>query len=356
MKIAFPTPRQRDLLIGAAIVALLFLGLFLNNRFYLDILITSMYFSVIAAAWNIMCGFAGQLSLGHVAFLGVGQYTSVLLFTRLGVTPWVGVFAGGLTAMLLACFVGMLALRLKGPFFALATLALSTILQLLTIRFQNFTNGSSGITIPFQPRFANIIFVSPKPYYIIFIVLLMFVLLMTIYMRYSRLGSNLIAIRENDLAASTLGINLFKNKVIALMISALFTSIAGSLYAQYTLFIDPVNSFSPVVSQKAAILSIIGGAGTIFGPILGGLLLTPIEIMLRAWLGSTYQGAYLIIYGIILIFVILVIPNGVVGTVSQSFRSKKSQRIESRISASEDKSEEDDAAYNITDSVNRNEY
>ena len=161
-----------------------------------------------------------------------------------------------------------------------------------------------------------------------FLILLLIVLVTTISIRHSRLGSNLIAIRENDLAASSLGINLFKNQVIALMISAFFTSIAGCLYAQYVLFIYPLGAFDIIISQKAAIFSIIGGAGTVFGPVIGGLVLTPTEIMLRTWLGSTYQGAYLIVYGVLLIFVILVIPNGVIGSIAQYFMHRRSLRIE----------------------------
>jgi len=319
---------KRDYIILGGALLVFLLGLLVENKFYLDILITTVYFSIIASAWNIMCGFAGQLSLGHVAFLGVGQYTSVLLYMKLGVTPWVGILVGSAASMLLACFVGMLALRLKGPFFSLSTIALSTILQIMVIKFAGLTNGSSGITIPFRPSFGNMIFSSYKPYYLLFLILLAAVLALTIHIRYSKLGSNLIAIREDDLAASSLGINLFRNKVIALMISAFFTSMAGCLYAQYMLFIDPVGSFNTVISQKAAILAIIGGAGTVFGPLIGGLILSPTEIMLRTWLGSTYQGAYLIIYGVLLIFVILVIPNGIAGTASQHLLRKRSIRVE----------------------------
>ena len=159
-----------------------------------------------------------------------------------------------------------------------------------------------------------------------FLLLLLIVLIANICIHHSRLGSNLIAIRENELAAASLGINLFKNQVIALMISAFFTSIAGCLYAQYVLFINPEGSFDVVMGQKAAILSIVGGAGTVFGPVIGGLTLIPTEIMLRTWLGSTYQGAYLIVYGVLLIFVVLVMPKGIIGSIAQYFMHKRSLR------------------------------
>ncbi|MDR2528584.1 MAG: branched-chain amino acid ABC transporter permease [Synergistaceae bacterium] len=322
------SPKQRDLIFCAILIVSLFSGLVVDNKFYLDILITSTYYSIIAVAWNIMCGYTGQLSLGHGAFLGIGQYTSVLLYTKLGLTPWLGVFAGGVMAMLLAFLIGVLVLRLKGPFFALSTIALCTILQILAVKFTDLTGGASGITIRFDPALVNIIFRSYKIYFTIFVILLLVVLVTTIRVRHSRLGSNLIAIRENDLAASSLGINLFKNQVIALIISAFFTSVAGCFYAQYVLFIYPEGAFDIIISQKAAILSIVGGAGTVFGPAIGGFVLTPTEIMLRTWLGSTYQGAYLIVYGVLLIFVILVIPNGVIGTIAQYFLHRRSLRVE----------------------------
>jgi len=320
--------QTRDRLICLIVAAVFLVGLTVENKYYLDILINVAYYSCIASAWNVMCGFAGQLSLGHVAFLGVGQYTCVLLYTRLGVTPWIGILLGSMMSLLLACFVGFLALRLKGTFFSLSTLALSTILQILCVKFDKLTNGSAGITIPYRPATANMIFASPKWNYLLFVILLWTILMVTVYIRYSRLGSNLIAIREDDLAASSLGINLYQNKVIALAVSAFFTSMAGCLMAQYVLFINPQGSFNSVISQKAAILSIIGGAGTVFGPLIGSVILTPAEMFLRAKLGSSVQGAYLIIYGVILIVVILTIPNGIMGTLANKSRSKKSSAVE----------------------------
>ena len=314
--------KNRDYLICAITILILLTGLLSDNKYTLDILITMVYFCTIASAWNIMCGYTGQLSLGHGAFLGLGQYTSTLLFTKMDISPWLGMLAGGLMAMLLAGLVGILALRLKGPFFALATIALTTILEIFAVKFDNITGGSVGITIPFKPALANMIFKEYHPTYFLFVCLLAVVLVTTILISRSRLGLNLIAIRENDLTAASLGINVFRNQLYALLISSFFTGVVGTLYAQYVLFIDPAGSFSVVVSEKAALISIIGGAGTVFGPLIGGILLAPTEIFLRTWLGSTYQGAYLIVYGVLLIFVILTIPNGIAGTISAYIKKK----------------------------------
>jgi branched-chain amino acid transport system permease protein len=224
-------------------------------------------------------------------------------------------FAGTIVAMILAFFVGLLALRLKSFFFSLSTIALVTIFQVLAVKFDGITGGSIGISIPYEPSFKNMIFKEYKPSLILFILLLLLVLLTTVYISKSKLGANLVAMRENDIAAASLGVNLLKNKITALCISAFYTSLAGTIYTQYTLYIDPVGSFNLVTSQKAAILTIVGGSGTIFGPLLGGLILGPTEILLRGWLGSTFQGAYLVIYGLLLVFVVLVMPNGIVGAI-----------------------------------------
>ena len=317
--------KYRDYLVCAAALLILLTGLISDNKYTLDILITMVYFCTLASAWNIMCGFTGQLSLGHGAFLGLGQYTSTLLFTKLDISPWIGMMAGGLTAMLLALLVGLLALRLKGPFFALATIALTAILEIFAVKFDDITGGSVGITIPYRPSLENMIFQGYHPTYFLFVCLLAVVLIVTIVINKSRLGSNLVAIRENELTAASLGINVFRNQVYALMISSFFTGVVGTLYAQHVLFIDPAGSFSVVVSEKAALISIIGGAGTVFGPLIGGILLAPTEIFLRTWLGSTYQGAYLIVYGVLLIFVILVIPNGIAGTLGAYIKKTASK-------------------------------
>lgn len=311
----------------AALGVLLLLGCFVQDKYTLDILITTLYFTSIAAAWNIMCGYEGNISLGHAAFMGVGQYTMVILYTKSGLSPWIGMVLGMLLSMLLALLVGLLALRLKGFYFSLATIALATIIQIFALRWVDLTGGAVGITIPYEPSFGNMIFKGYLPTYILFAVLLIAIVITTLVMSKAKLGSNLIAIREDELAASALGINTYKSRVYALLLSAAFTSIAGCFYAMYTLFIDPYGAFNAVVSQKAAILSIIGGAGTVAGPIIGGFILGPMEIFLRTWLGSTYQGAYLIIYGIILVVVVLVIPNGIYGTIKEKIRLRGRKEV-----------------------------
>lgn len=284
-----------------------------KSNFTLDILISTIFFCSMAAAWNIVGGYAGLVSLGHVAFMGIGSYISTILFLNMGLSPWIGMFVGSIGSMLLAYLIGMLTIRLQGPFLVLSTMALASILQIFAIKFDKITGGSVGLSIPYKPSFYNMVFKSYNTYFILFVLLLAAVIAVTIFIKNSRMGSYLIAIREDELAAAALGINVFKTKLNALLLSAFFTSIGGSLYVQYMLFMDPASAFSPAFSTKVAVLTIIGGAGTVLGPVVGGMILVPVEIFLRIALGSTYQGAYLLVYGILLIVVILVIPDGIVG-------------------------------------------
>jgi branched-chain amino acid transport system permease protein len=308
---------------GIFLFILLAFSIFIKDQYWLDIIITTVLMAAMAGAWNIVGGYAGLLSLGHATFFGIGSYTSTLLFLKMGVSPWFGMFFGAAFSMIAAYIIGILTIRLKGPFFALVTLALSQILEIVTIKFGSFTGGSNGLNIPFQPKWQNMIFQNYQIYLVLFIVLLAAVIFTSIYIENSRFGSNLIAIRENEQAATSLGVNAFQNKLRALLLSSFFTSLGGSLYAQYILFIDPTTSFSINYSTKFVILTIIGGMGTIIGPILGGIILTPFEIFVRAWLGSTFQGAYLLIYGIILIIVILLVPEGIVVKVKRLIGRRK---------------------------------
>lgn len=322
--------KEKEYLVIAIIGIAFLMGIFVDNYYIMDIFITTLYFTSLACAWNIMCGFTGNLSLGHASFMGLAQYTMVILYTKLGLSPWAGMLLGMVVSMVLALFIGVLSLRLKSFYFTLSTIALTVIFMLLSIRFDGLTGGSVGITVPYKPGFANMTFNDPRVYFVLLAIILVGILLFTTRMSKSRFGSNLVAIREDDVAAASLGINIFKNKVIALVISAVFTSLIGCVYMMYVLFIDPLSAFNTVVSNKCAILTIIGGAGTVFGPLIGGLVLTPTEILLRSWLGSTYQGAYLIIYGIILVCVVLYIPNGVYGTIKNKLAHARSVREEKK--------------------------
>lgn len=308
---------KRDYYLITIIVIILSFTALIKDKYILDIFISTLYVCIVASAWNIFSGYTGLMSLGHSIFIGIGQYTSTLIFINLSISPWIGVFIGAIFAVFISFFVGIMTFKLKHYYFALSTIALNTIMHVLAIKLDNITGGSVGINIPFRPSFTNMIFKNYQSYLIMFLILLFFVLISTKYIEQSKLGINLKAIKEDDIAAASMGINVLKTKLITLSISAFFTSITGTLFVQYTLFVDPEGAFSLELSIKAAMLSLIGGIGTLFGPLLGGVILGPIERFLRSWLGSTYSGVYLIIYGILIIIVVYAMPNGLYGKLTE---------------------------------------
>jgi branched-chain amino acid transport system permease protein len=295
-------------------IVLLGAGFFADNNYYLDILITIVFYACMASAWNIVGGYAGQVSVGHVAFLGLGAYTSTILFLKLGVSPIIGIPLGGVVAMALALGIGFLTIRLHGPFFTLSTIAIAEILMVLAIRFHGLTGGSEGLNIPYEPSVYNVVFKSYFVYYTLFVALMAAIVAVISYINTSRTGYYLRAIREDETASSSLGVDILQFKLRALLISAFFTGVGGALYAQYLLFIDPHTVFTVAFSTKVAALSIVGGIGTVIGPIVGSFILTPLEIFLRSQFGGTYQGLYLLIYGVIMLAVIVLIPKGIYGT------------------------------------------
>jgi branched-chain amino acid transport system permease protein len=302
-------------------VGLLAVLLFTRNPFYLNILFMILLYAGLSGAWNIIGGFAGQLSLGHSAFFGIGAYTSGLLFVKCGVPPILGIFAGMGTASLLAAVIGIPCFRLKGPFFSLATIAIAEVLQILAVYFKKITEGSEGLSIPFQPSFYNLIFESRNHYALAGFFFLLLVLGLSYWIQNSRLGYQLAALRDEDQAAETLGVNTFRAKMTALWISGALTAAGATLFSQYILFLEPHSEFSINVSVNLALISMIGGLGTCIGPLIGSFLLIPLQEFLRTWIGGKYQGLHFIIYGGLLIAVVMFMPKGVIAFFSRKYDS-----------------------------------
>lgn len=297
----------------AAIVILLFVPLLLRNPFYQDLLIQIFFWGTLASAWNLLGGFAGQISLGHAAFFGIGAYTSTILYLNFGISPWIGMFVGAGISSVVAVIIGLPCFRMKSHFFALATLAFAEVIRLLASYWRDLTNGGVGLQIPNDVGFANYIFESKTTYVYVIMSLFLGILLVSSILSRSRLGYYLIALREDENAAESLGANTTKSKLIALIISVVFTSMGGTFYAQYYQFIDPDIVFTSYVSIQLALLSIIGGIGTILGPIIGASFLVPLEVSLRGWLGGVASGLNFVVYGVILICAVRYFPNGIYG-------------------------------------------
>jgi branched-chain amino acid transport system permease protein len=288
-----------------------------SNAFAIDIGIRVLLFAFIGVAWNLMGGYAKQLSLGHAAFFGLGAYTSTILLIRFEISPWVGMLAGGVVAMLASLPIGALCFRLRGPYFAIATIATAQVLMLLFLKFRDFAWGAEGTTIPNLGDAPLMMQFDGKiPYYYIALALLTIGLLITYAIERSWIGYYLVAVGEDEDAAEAVGVDALRMKRYIYLISAFLTALAGTFYVQYIYFIDPQVAFSFNVSVEAALVSIVGGIGTLWGPVLGTVLLEPTSALLQSWLGSGRGGVQLTVYSLILIAVILYRPAGLIGVLT----------------------------------------
>jgi len=311
-------PRASVLWLGVLVAVAAVLPL-VSGAFAIDIFIRVLLFAFIGVAWNLMGGYAKQLSLGHAAYFGLGAYTSTLLEINHGVSPWIGMFAGGLVAALASLPIGALCFRLRGPYFAIATIATAQVLMLLFLKFRDFAWGAEGTTLPNlgdAPLMMQ--FDGKAPYYYIALALLASGLGITRLIERSWMGYYLVAVGEDEDAAEAVGVNATRIKRHVYLISAFLTGLAGTFYVQYIYFIDPNTAFSFNVSVEAALVSIVGGIGTLWGPVLGTVLLEATSAMLQSWLGSL-GGVQLTLYSLILIAVILWRPAGLLGVLTEAW-------------------------------------
>lgn len=265
---------------------------FVSSSYILHLVILIMFYAVLSMAWNVLGGFAGQFSLGHSAFFGLGAYTSTILFITWKLSPWIGMFVGAGFAVLCSLPIGSLCFKLRGPYFSMITIAFAEVLRLLFLSWGSITGGAVGILVPLlgdSPL--EFQFLSRAPYYYILFVIMLSLLAITYRIRRSHIGLCLLALREDEEAAESIGINVIRYKLLALSISVLFTAIAGTFYAQYILFLHPDDAMSLNLSIDIALPTIIGGMGTVIGPILGSFLLTPLSELIRSTLGGRISGS-----------------------------------------------------------------
>jgi branched-chain amino acid transport system permease protein len=277
------------------------------------------YFGYLGARWNLLAGYAGLASLGHAMFVGTGAYTSTALLMHFGLSPWIGMWAGALFSLILGFFLGYLAFRygLKGHYFLLVTIAFSEILKILVLNIRSL-GGGSGLAIVLRGNpFWQFQFTQKSTFYYVILLMLIGVLLLTHLLLQRRTGYYFVAIRENEELAEASGINVLKYKLIAFSLSGVLTSLGGTFYAQYFCFIDPPTTFGLIVSVDLIIPCIVGGLGTLFGPIMGAFIVIPIGEIARSYLGGGTGGVHLIIYGSLLITVIIFMRTGIMGLFSK---------------------------------------
>jgi branched-chain amino acid transport system permease protein len=307
--------------LGVLAVVLIALPLVATSSFAIDISIRILLFSFIGVAWNLMGGYAKQLSLGHAAYFGLGAYTSTILQIDFDVSPWIGMVAGGVVAALASLPIGWLCFRLRGPYFAIATIATAQVLMLLFLKFRDFAWGAEGTTIPNLGNAPLMMqFEAKAAYYYIALGLLAIGLAITYRIERSWMGYYLVAIGEDEDAAEAIGVDAPRIKRDIYMISAFLTALAGTFYVQYIYFIDPATAFSFNVSVEAALVSIVGGIGTLWGPVIGTVLLETSSALLQSWLGGSLGGVQLTVYSLILMAVILWRPTGLLGVLTDAYR------------------------------------
>ncbi|MBI2207054.1 MAG: branched-chain amino acid ABC transporter permease [Candidatus Rokubacteria bacterium] len=304
-----------------AVLGLLALPLTLSS-YALTIFIFIFFYAFLGQAWNIVGGYAGQLSAGHAAFVGIGGYTAAMLSIEHGVTPWIGMFAGAVLAGALGALIGYLGFRfgLRGFYFVLLTVAFAEVCRILVSNI-DAVGGALGLYITFTGNPRHFQFQDQRAYYYIALALMLLATGIAALIERRRFGIYLRAIREDEMAAEAAGVDAFRYKMFAMIVSSSLTGLGGTFYAFYLFSLQPNTVFGIPLSVEIIIRPIIGGTGTLVGPILGSFILTPLGELSRHYLGqSGLHGAHLVAYGLLLIAVVLFLPNGAYPWLRARFR------------------------------------
>ncbi len=301
-------------LMGAAgALVLLLAPLAAPNPFFHHLLIMVLFSTLLGVAWNLLGGYAGQVSFGHAAFLGVGAYATMLLHLKLGWSPWLGLAAGGALATLIAVPIGLLCFRLRGPYFSLATLAVAEIVRLVALNWESLTAGPQGLLITQLPEltlFGHAVdWESKLPFYYIAALLALLAMGANHFIAQSRLGAYLLAVREDMDSAEAAGIDTVRTRVVALALSAALVGLAGGFYGLYFRYVDPDAVFSVALSVEMVFIAVVGGIATTGGPIVGAIFLVTISEVFR----ERFQSGHLIFYGLFMMLIVRYLPEGIWG-------------------------------------------
>jgi branched-chain amino acid transport system permease protein len=315
------TGLRRDLLaIAALVVFVLAYTFWVDSGVWLTFLMTVLYAALLAQAWNILGGMGGQFSFGHALFFGCGAYVQAIAQLSWGLNPWVALPVSMGVAALVGLGTGALSFRygLKGSYFALVTLAFAEVFRVLAVS-ASFTGGGVGLLVPLRESAANMQFGSRKGYIVLVLAMLVAALITTAWLRHSRAGARLQAVRDNEDAARALGVNPFVTKLGAITMSAAFMGAGGAFYVQVYQYIDPAIAFGAHTSVEALVAAIVGGMGTLWGPLAGALVLHVLSEATRNMFGAL-PGINMVIYGTLLILIVMFLPRGLMGLVQRRRR------------------------------------
>lgn len=304
------------------VAAALAYPLVFTQPFPRDLMIRVYLYAFLASAWNILAGYCGQISLGHALFFGVGAYTSTLLVREAALSPWLGMLAGAGLAVAISQAIGYPVFRLRGHYFAIATIAVGEIAQTLVINW-DWAGGARGVFVPIRrpDSMVNFQFHDSKAvYYYIALALLALALGITAWIARSRAGFYFRAVREEQDAAASLGVPVARAKQRAMALSAGLTALGGTFYAQYILFIDPESVFPLSLSILICLVAVLGGVGTLWGPVVGAVVLVPLSESTRILLGGSGKALDLLIYGALIVVIAVLQPAGLVGLLARRRR------------------------------------
>ncbi|MFL6808099.1 MAG: branched-chain amino acid ABC transporter permease [Bradyrhizobium canariense] len=282
-----------------------------------------LLYAIAASAWNIVGGYAGQVSVGHVVFFGCGAYAAMGSYAKFGLSPLFGIPGGIVLAVGLAAIIGVPTLRLSGHYFSMATIAVAETMRLIVTN-TDWLGAAVGLSGPTVPRnIFDLSFLSSLPYYYLFLAILVITLLITWWMTNSRMGFYLRAIKDSERAARSLGAPASRTKLYAYMLSAALTSVAGALYATMFGFVDPESGFGILISVKILIMAALGGAGLLFGPLVGAAILVPLEEISNSWLGGKGAGLTFVLYGAIIVVIARFQPGGLLSLFTRRSKPTK---------------------------------
>lgn len=299
-------------------VLIAFIVPFFADIYIYSVITTILIWIMMGQAWNLLSGFTGQISFGHAMFLGVGAYTSMLLVNNSNLDMSLSIILGGLLAGLLSIPIGLLIFRLRGPYFALGTLAFAEIMLIVARNLKSVTNGGEGIMLATTPKIFGMAISSKEEYFFVALILAAVITYFCYHLMRTKTGYTFIAIRENQDAAESMGINSTKAKSLALFISSFLAGVGGAFYGLYNKFIDPDMTFTVTMSVEMIFVTIAGGIGTVLGPVIGSTILISLQEYLKsAPVFEVYSSLYLVVYGLLIMVIIVYLPGGIVDGVKK---------------------------------------
>ena len=317
MDSAITRRRRRELITaGALLVVLIAAPLLIRDVYTLNLIIITLIFAGLSQSWNILGGYCGQISLGHSLYFGIGAYVSTMMFVGGHIPPPVGMIAGGLVAAAGALLVGCPVFRLSGHYYAIATVVVQEIGYLLALNW-DFIGGASGVYVPFRGEsYLNLQFRTAKlPYVYLALGFAAVTWLVAWGLEGSRIGFSWRAVKDDVVAARSLGVRIFRSKMVAAGVSGFLTGVGGAIYAQYVGYIDPDSILSGQMAILIALPAVLGGVGTLWGPFIGAAVLIPLRELSSSFLGSSGSGVDLMLYGALIMVVSLLRPQGLASLV-----------------------------------------